>query len=233
MQTLINLLKKGDVKALAQHYKTSNESENIAQLAFVFQQGLKNTTMFEFYQGLGVKFIQSKGLPMILIKNIDSSEALSFFTPALQVDENFKKTNEQQRNVLHALLAGNQKMQNNAQPPFNYLRSMMLFESNETLHEALCQRDHQQLTPIEVYLSANQTLTDLPDHEFTALLAVIEIESKKQDINTANFIPVTQQLKMRCLEQSFVVNPQMQRLLSIGTYYQKSIEQVLAQINTG
>lgn len=239
MQILINLLTKNDLKALLQHYQTSNESENITQLAFLFQQGQKNAPRFEFYQQLASQCIQSKGLPHTLIAQINNSDILSFFTPALQADDNFKKTNQQQRNVLHYLLIGHPSATSKTQPPFNYLRSMMLFESNETLHEALCQPDDQQLTPVEAYLFANQNLTALPDHEFTALLGLIEIQSKKQSkklskkqtVDDSNYEAVLKSVKQLCFDQSRPINNKLQRLLFIATYYSKPATQVLAQIS--
>ena len=63
---------------------------------------------------------------------------LMFFTPVLQNSGNFTKTNQYQRNVLHCLLAGNQTSTAQREAPFNYLPSMMLFERNETLHNAKC-----------------------------------------------------------------------------------------------
>ena len=237
IQTLIDLLKNNDVKGLLQHYRASNESENLVQLAFVFQQGQKNLARFEFYQQLATEFIQSKGLPTVLIAQINSSDALNFFTPALQLADNFNQTNQQQRNVLHALFAGNSSAQANtknktkSQPPFNYLRSMMLFESNEALHDALCQRDNQSLTPIEIYLFANQNLTALPDHEFTALLAMIEIESKKHTIDSTNYLPIVNSVNQLCLSQSRQVDSELQRLLLIATYYEQSVAEILGQMN--
>lgn len=231
MQTLINLLKKNDLTGLMAHYHNSSEAENIAQLGFIFTQGQKNPPGFEFYQQLATKFIAAKGLPAAVISRIHSSDALSFFTPALQLNDNFKQTDQRQRNVLHYLLAGEQSPNHasasKSQPPFNYLRSMMLFESNETLHDALCQRDKQHLTPVEWYLFANQNLANLPGHEFTALLALIEIESKKQRVDETNYLPIIKAVKQLCRSQSLTLNHELQRLVLIATYYGKSVEQVL------
>ena len=69
------------------------------QGTFVYQQGQKSSAGFEFYQQIATKFIESKGLPELLINQINQSDALSFFTPALKLDDNFTKTNQQQRKV--------------------------------------------------------------------------------------------------------------------------------------
>jgi hypothetical protein len=238
LQTLIQLLSNNDLKALLAHYMASTEPENIVQLTFIFQQAQKNPSAFEFYQQLATTFIDSKGLPSALIGKINNSDGLNFFIPALQLNDHFGQTNQQQRNVLHYLLAGNQSVatptlsptRSLIQPPFNYLRSMMLFESNETLHDALCQRDCHNFTPVEIYLLANQNLTALPDHEFTALLGLIEIESKKHSVDNTNYLPILNSVAKLCLSQGVVVNNECQRLLLIATYYQKSIKLVVNQI---
>lgn len=231
MQTLISLLTKNDLEGLLKHYLACDEAENIVQLSFLFQQGQLRLSVFEFYQQIATKFIASKALPVALIARINSSDGLSFFTPALQLNNNFKLTNLQQRNVLHYLLAGDQSSHSNARPTFNYLRSMMLFESNDTLREALMQRDCQNFTPVEVYLFANKNLAVLPDHELTALLALIEIESKQQAFDETNYLPIIREVRKLCANQGQGMSSELQRLLLIATYYSKPIEQVVDGVN--
>jgi len=225
IQTLISLLTKKDFKALLVFYQQSNEIENIDQLAFVYQQGQKSLSVFEFYQQIATKFIASKGLPESIINQINSSDSLSFFTPALQQSENFSKINQQKRNSLHFLLAG--KAQSPELPPFNYLRSMMLFESNESVSAALTQRDFKNLTPIEAYMFANTNCAKLPAHELTALLALIEIETKQQSIDLKNYTSIIQAVKNICVKQNITVNEGFQRTLIIATYYETSTNQVI------
>ncbi|WP_042147058.1 MULTISPECIES: hypothetical protein [unclassified Pseudoalteromonas] len=228
IQTLLTLLTKKDFKALLAFYQQSNEIENIDQLAFVYQQGQKSLSVFEFYQQIATKFIESKGLPETLINQINTSDALSFFTPALQLNDNFSKVNQQQRNALHFLLVG--KAQYSELPPFNYLRSMMLFESNESLSSALTQRDYKNLTPIEAYMLANTNLNTLPAHEFTALLALIEIETAQQSIDLKNYANVIQAVKILFKKQNMTVDEELQRVLLIATYYEKSTNQIIGDL---
>lgn len=230
LQTLSDLLTKNDDKTLLQHYLVSTESENIAQLAYLFQQGRSKPSRFDFYQQLATKLIESKGLPTALIAKIKTNDTLSFFTTVLQLKDNFTKTDHQQRNVLHYLLAGNELVAST--PPFNYLRSMMLFGSNETLRDALCQRDQNNLTPIEVYLFFNQDLTTLPDHEFSALLALIEIESNQQTVNATNYIPIIQAVTKLCRGQVQNVNSELQRLILIAIYFTKAVEDIVNEISS-
>jgi hypothetical protein len=241
LQTLVLLLKQNDLKGLVKHYKASIETDNLAQLAFIFQQSQKNTAASEFYQQMASKFIEVKGLPTPLIAQINNNDILSFFTPALkEIDkatdpenpkDNFTKVNQHQRNVLHYLFGSACPQPKQELPPFNYLRSMMLFESNESLQEALCQRDSQNLTPLETYLSTNQSFEALPAHEFTALLALIEIESKQHAVDKSNGKGVLKSVNALCQNQSVPVNIELQRLILIATYYSKSVEFIVNQMN--
>jgi len=227
LQTLINLLTKMDLKALLQHYLNSNDNENIVQLGFMFKQGQIKSSSFDFYQQLATSFIEKKGVSSALIARIKTSDTLNFFTPALQIKSNFNKIDHQQRNVFHYLFTNNQLVSASAQPPFNYLRSMMLFGSNEALRDGLCQRDQQNLTPIEAYLFINENFSPLANHELTALLALIEIESKQQDVEQANYSLFIQAVGKLCQGQALIINFELQRIMLIATYYKTSIKQVV------
>jgi len=229
MQTLIDLLSKNEGVALLNHYLASKESENVVQLAYLFQQGMRGLPTFDYYQQLATLFIESKSFPTALIAQIKTNDTLSFFTPALQLKENFNKTDHLQRNALHYLFAENQRTANSL--PFNYLRSMMLFESNETLRSALCQRDDKNLTPIEVYLFFNKKLTALPPHEFTALLALIEIESKQQAVDTTNYIAKIKNIGKLCRSQALGISSDQQRLILIAIYFSKPVTEIVNEIN--
>lgn len=231
LQTLVNLLTKNDLKALLQHYLDSNEAENIAQLGFMFKQGQIKLSTFGFYQQLATGFIENKGFPIDLIAKIKTNDTLSFFTPALQIEDNFNKTDQQQHNVLHYLFTNPQLAAANIQPPFNYLRSMMLFENNEALRDGVCQRDQQNLTPIEAYLFTNKNFTTLANHELTALLALIEIESKQQEVEQTNYTRFIHAVSKLCTEQALLVSSDLQRVILIATYYTKAIEQVVSDMN--
>jgi hypothetical protein len=231
LQRLIDLLLKNNFEAALQHYADSSESENLVQLAFIFQQGNNKLSNFETYQTIATKFIKEKGLPEGLITQIKTSDTLSLFTPALQLENNFSKTDHRQRNVLHYLLAGSSTEKSKVQPPFNYLRSLMLFERNEVLCEALCQRDETNLTPVETYLFTHHNLTDLLGHELSALFALIEIENKQQVVTDVNYLSGIAAVGKRCKEQKVLISGDLQRLVLIATYYQKSVVQVVTDIN--
>lgn len=227
LQTLINLLTKNDLKALLQHYLDSNGAENIVQLGFMFKQG--QIKSFDFYQQLATSFIENKGFSIGFIPKIKTNNTLNFFTPALQIEENFSKTDHQQCNVLHYLFTNNQSV-SSIQPPFNYVRSMMLFGSNKALRDGLCQRNQQNLTPIEAYLFANKNLTPLANHELTAFLALIEIERKQQEVDKANYSFVIQAVSELCQSQAQVPNHDLQRIILIATYYITPIKKVVSDM---
>lgn len=227
LKILIKLLQENNLKALLQHYLSSNEKENTAQLAFMFQQGEIKASNSDYYQQLATAFIEAKGLSNSLISKIKTKSTLNFFTPALQINDNFKKVDSDKRNVLHHLFTNNHANSAHSQPPFNYLRSMMLFGSNEALRDAICQRDIQQLTPIEAYLFFNETLTPLDNHELTALIALIEIESKQQKIKQAHYSLFIKKLCQLCNKQQKVINKDLQRILLIATYYAIPMAQVV------
>ena len=220
---------KNNNKGLLDHYKNSEESENVAQLAYLFHQGMNDITSFDVYQQLATKLISSKNLPLSLIAQIKNSDTLSFFTSALQLEDNFKKTDHFQSNTLHYLLAGNKSIENKT--PFNYLRSMMLFGSNDTLRDALCQRNYKGLTPIEVYLFSNPNFTPLPQHELTALLALIEIERKQQAVEINNCIPIVEAIGKLGKNQNIPMNRELQRLILIAIYFEKPIQLIVSEVH--
>jgi hypothetical protein len=107
----------------------------------------------------------------------------------------------------------------------------MLFGSKNALRDGLCQRDQQNLTPIEAYLFTNKNLTPLANHELTALLALIEIESKQQEVDQTNYSLFIKTISTFCKEQVLLANHELQRIILIAAYYEISIQQVVSDIN--
>jgi len=103
----------------------------------------------------------------------------------------------------------------------------MLFESNETLRNALCQRDKNQFTPLETYLATNQNFTALLAHELTALFALIEIENKQQSVVEGNYQAVVHAVSELCRNQEQLIDSELQRLILIAAYYERTIEYVV------
>jgi hypothetical protein len=221
-----------DLKALLEHYLDSSEAENIVQLGFMFKQGQIKSASFSFYQELATSFISNKAFPPALICKIKTNNTLIFFTPALQIKDNFNKADTLQRNVLHTLFTNNEVITPASQPPFNYLRSMMLFGSNVALRDSLCRRDQQNLTPIEAYLFINKNFNAVAPHEFTALLALIEIEGNQQVVVHDNYTLFIQTVGKLCQDQTLIANHELQRVILIATYYSISIIQVISDMNS-
>ena len=188
------------------------------------------TPLVLFINQTTLSIIYTENIYMFNINKIKTNNTLSFFTPALQIQNNFAKTDHQQRNVLHYLFSNNQIKKNNTQPPFNYIRSMMLFGSNKGLTDGLCQREKKSLTPIEVYLFTHKNLAPLVNHELTALFALIEIEDNQQSIEQANYLDCIEAVSILCKEQAQAVNQELQRIILIATYYKIAIKKVVTDI---
>ena len=103
----------------------------------------------------------------------------------------------------------------------------MLFESNESLSKALCQQENNGFTPLEVYLSVNSDFSLLPGHEFTALIAMMEIQSKQQAPQTNNASRVGKAITMLAQKHGITLNPESQRLVLAAIYYGISVEDML------
>ena len=211
-------------------YADSSEAENLGQLAFLFKQAQIDGAGFEPYQQLATQCIGAKGFPKSLIANINQADLLTFFTPALQLNWHFTTTNQHQRNVLHYLMLGNPSVVEIKHPPFIYLRSLMLFESNEMLQDALVKRDNEGMTPLELYLSSNKNLSLLPNHEFTAVLALIEFQSNKKAIDSRNYKRLLLSVKEQCLNQAVAMGGDLHRLQLLAAFYGVSVEQLIEQM---
>ena len=101
LQQFIQYIKVNDLAGLLLFYKSCSEVQNIEQLKFLFQQAQSSAEAFELYQSLTTKLIALKGLPQSLIAKINNSDTLAFFTPALQMNSHFSRTDEHGNNVLH------------------------------------------------------------------------------------------------------------------------------------
>ncbi|KAF7775161.1 hypothetical protein PCIT_a1285 [Pseudoalteromonas citrea] len=174
VSALIALIKQQDLSAVSELYAQSSSLENIAQLKFLYHSAQQNAQVYSFYQDLCTQLCKTKPLPQGVIAGINDQSRLTFFTPALKFNNGFSLINEQGNTALHILFSNPQ----NVVPPFNYIRSLLLFESNEGLTHALKLRNNQQLTTIECYFAYNPHFNDLPAHEFSAVLALIEAQTQ-------------------------------------------------------
>lgn len=207
----------------ADYYQACTESENIEQLIFLFKQSQQSVDAFDLYQRLMLQLVADKPLPCALFILINALPTLDFFLPAIKQHHQFLQTDLKGRSILHYLFAARATK---SHPPFNYIRAMMLFESNENLAKALSLKDNTQLSALEVYFMLNHDLTPLPKHELNAVIALIEIEHKQHVVEATHYPVVIRSLKKLVLEHHQKGVNTSERSLLIATYYQKDITTV-------
>ncbi|CAM4249279.1 hypothetical protein [Pseudoalteromonas byunsanensis] len=222
---LVELIKHQDAQALIEFYQQSNSNDNIAQLKYLYQQAQSDQALYLFFQDLVSTLFEKKPIPEPLIAGINDIDKLTFFTPALSACEGFDQQNEQGNTVLHALLG----RLHPAPPPFNYIRSLMLFERNESLAKALASKNNQQLMPMECYLAFNPCFDTLPAHELTAALALLEAQVKQQASQASTLMLICKHLKKSA--DFSKLNGNNHRILLLGAAFECANEEVLTLLN--
>jgi len=209
-------LQQHQLSALEHDYKALNAQQQSAVLEHLYLSALRMEVKYSFLQNVATRLLEKTSLPQPLIYNIKNLEALSFFTPGLKLNNNFSVQNEHRDNILHSIFS--QCTDENL--PFNYVRSLMLFESNENLLTALAQLNHQNLSPLGSFIAHHRYITMPAKHEFSALLALMEAEQKQTDAGKAALL---QALKSRtkCNDIS---------LLLASAYLQQPTEKVASLI---
>ncbi|MEC4087543.1 hypothetical protein CWC22_013885 [Pseudoalteromonas rubra] len=194
-------------------YEQATDTQRTAQLRHCFEAASNHTSNYEHYQNITAHCISQHGLPTGVIAGINTTERVDFFMPALQAASAFNATNHQGNTFLHCLFANPA----NPLPPFNYIRSLLLFERNESLAEALIVRNHQGFNALEVYLSFNPLPHELPQHELTAWLALCEALRTLNGVNNDNLNKVMAHLSGPNMEG---MPGNQHRLTLIASYYQ-------------
>ncbi|WP_147386045.1 hypothetical protein [Pseudoalteromonas sp. MSK9-3] len=220
VSALISLIKKHNLPEISELYTRSNSSENIAQLKFMYQSALQSPEVYSFYQDLCTKVSASKAMPIGVIAGINDPARFTFFTPALKQNNGFSQANEQGNTALHILFSN----PHNSVPPFNYIRSLLLFESNEGLIHALKQRNNQQLTAIECYFAYNTHFDNLPAHELSALLALIEAQTQLLPQQETVLAAICKKLKAS--EHVHQLSEDNHRILLLASTYKVSVSAV-------
>ncbi len=221
LQQFVSALSSGNIEQIMAQYVEADEAQKLGQLAFLYTQGQKSPEAFEPYQQLATKLLAASPMPKSLIGKINNAALLTFFTPALQCNWHFNVVDSHQRNVLHYLMLG---ADGQGTPPFNYLRSLMLFESNEMLQQALVQKDEDGFTPLELYFYSNENLAPLPNHEFTAVLALIEFQSNNEGIDTRHYHHILSALTELCLNKRIAMKNDLQRLQFVAYFYGENVD---------
>ncbi|CCQ11609.1 putative orphan protein [Pseudoalteromonas luteoviolacea B = ATCC 29581] len=142
-------------------------------LHWLYQQS-QDPERYGDMQSLACLLLTKQTLPQGFMSSILTQDMFSFFFEVLCKNQLLTLQNPQGNTVLHLMFADKR----NDCPAFNFIRSLMLFERNEVLANALVIKNHQHLTPFETYLAHHPFLGTLPVVEVGAALALIE--SQKQ-----------------------------------------------------
>ncbi|KID58321.1 hypothetical protein JF50_06520 [Pseudoalteromonas luteoviolacea] len=220
---LLLAIRSKDLAKICAVYQQQNDLGRAAQLKFCFEIAESQTTRYADYQNIAAQCIVAHGLPSGIIAGLNNSDRVNFFMPALQAADAFSQTNHQGNTFLHALFANAEQ----SPPPFNFIRSLLLFERNESLAKTLRVRNQHGLTPLECYFVYNLNNKDLPEHELTALFALIEAE---QAGNTSPLSSNLSHVKGAMKSHKINLDPKNQVLLIIASYYQIDIN-VLCQLH--
>lgn len=199
IKQLTHQLQHHQLQAVVDDFPTLSSQQQSMQLVHLYQSAQRMDVKYSYLQNVATRILTEHPFPKDLISEFKSTDLLSFFTPGLKFNNGFALQNEQKNNVIHTLFshcAANKL-------PFNYVRSLMLFESNESLLLALTQANNAGLTPVACYITCNVEQASLPKHEFSALLALMEAQFKQhEDINTAAFLKALIMLKNTLKSQS-------------------------------
>ncbi|ALU42644.1 hypothetical protein [Pseudoalteromonas rubra] len=213
---MIQAIRSHNLERIKQCYEQATDTQRTAQLRHCFEAASSHTSNYEHYQNIAAHCISQNGLPAGVIAGINTTERVDFFMPALQAASAFNVTNHQGNTFLHCLFANPA----NPLPPFNYIRSLLLFERNEPLAEALVIRNHQGFNALEVYLSFNPHHNALPQHELTAWLALCEALRTLNGVNNDNLTKVMAHLNSPNMAG---LTGNQHRLTLIASYYQVSV----------
>ena len=224
LNTFVSHLLTADMDVLKTFYKGSTKLEKFEQIRFLYLQSQKSEHEFANFQAIAAQLCAEDSLLPALLKLICTEHALTFFIPILQMKDNYKCTDHKQRTFLHYLFVTHKKA---LVPPFNYIRSLMLFETNETLIKALSIEDHAKMSAIETYLLINTNLEKLADHESTALLALIEFERTHRKTNPAHYPIIIKSIANMMSLQNRNDFSDSDRLLFTALYFNKSLNSVV------
>ena len=172
IEQLNSRLQHHQLKELIADYQSVSGVLQAAQLQHIYQLACSSEVKYLFLQNVAAHLLEASPLPSEAVALIDDIDKLSFFTPGLKFQNAFCITDNQGNTLLHHLFTQCQA----DKLPFNYLRSLMLFESNESLGVALKTLNKQLLSPIGCFIALNSTTQMLAKHEFSALLAMMEVD---------------------------------------------------------
>ncbi|BDF95349.1 MULTISPECIES: hypothetical protein [Pseudoalteromonas] len=212
-------MQQHQLPAIVDSFVRLSDTQQTLQLLHLYESAQRMSVKYAYLQNIATRILTQHSLPTAMINQLNNIDQLSFFTPGLKFNHGFTQQNQQQKNVLHSLFSES----DNTKLPFNYVRSLMLFESNENLLQALAQINNVGLTPVASYIASNPNQHSLPKHEFSALLALMEVELKqnKGNINTAAFLKA-----LLTLSHSITGQLSEDKILLCGAYLRCKTAQV-------
>ena len=175
IQLLNARISKHQLNELDNDFKKLSTAQQTLQLNHLYESAQRLSVKYDFMQNIATRILSTNTAPTPFINQLTNIDALSFFTPALKVNKGFLAQDTEGNNVLHNVF----KHADATKLPFNYVRSLMLFESNDDLLKALAQPNQQGLTPVANYIAYADKPNTPVKHEFSALLALMEIEQKQ------------------------------------------------------
>jgi hypothetical protein len=206
---------------LRTHFGALDSESKNQVLAWLYLQS-QNPEHYSDMQGLSVLLLSKDTLPKGFMSSLLDEDKLSFFFLALQTAELLSLQNHQGNTLLHLLFANPKRHC----PPFNFIRSLLLFERNEAFANSLTSCNQQNLTPIETYLAYHPYLETLPVHELGALLALMEIQKKQQPISQTNLSLITKHLSKTHAKQK--LKNSTQRMMLLAAFYGVSEPKVVS-----
>ncbi|WP_440053888.1 hypothetical protein ACSLBF_13545 [Pseudoalteromonas sp. T1lg65] len=207
---LLLAIKSRDENKIRNLYHHASLEEKANCLKFLYKSAKTNDAAEHFYQDVTAYCLKDSDFPEKVLQGINTLDKFSFFCAPMAFAEQLCVQDAIGNNVLHYLLSNTPA----EQPAFNYLRTLMHFESKELLQTALCARNNKHLTPIECYLAYNPPKQPLAIQELSAFLALCEVENRlKTPETTSNLKAITNFMKNQGGYDDY------QRFL-VATYYQ-------------
>lgn len=199
-----------------------DESKNQV-LAWLYQQG-QNPEVYSDMQALSGLLITKDTLPKGFMSSLLDEDKLSFFFLALQQADLLSLQNHQGNTLMHLLFANPKR----DCPPFNFIRSLLLFERNELFAKTLVTVNQQNLTPIEAYLAHHPNLQPVPVYELGALLALMEAHKKQLNASQQTLPLIVKHLLKT--HGKATLRSSTQRILLLSAFYGVSEASVLSWV---
>ncbi|WP_462174045.1 hypothetical protein [Pseudoalteromonas xiamenensis] len=221
----LSLLKNRSSQQIRDAFVQLDDSAKKHVLEWLFKQS-SNPEVYSDMQGLSVLLIDGDSIPTGFMSSLVEEDRFAFFYLALQSKQLLQMQNHQGNTLLHLMFANPKK----TTPPFNFIRSLLLFERNEDIAKCLTVRNQQGLTPIETYLAHHASLAPIATPEMGALIGLMEAEKSQRasvDLNNLGLI-----LKHLChVHGKTTLLNAKHRLILLGAYFNYSESDIEKRIH--